>query len=79
MNPAASSRTILISSYVRESNAYLLSVKNMARRLRDRTPFTSSERFRIFSVTFGRYLEGTPENVLDRYNSLVRTFNLLRF
>jgi glucose-6-phosphate 1-dehydrogenase len=79
MNPAAGARMTMLSSYLRESNSYLLSVKNMARRIRDGVPYTSSERFRIFSATFGRYVEGTPENVLDRYNSLVRTYNYLRF
>jgi hypothetical protein len=79
MNPAAGARLTMLSSYLRESNQYLLSVKNMARRIRDGVPYTSSERFRIFNATFGRYVEGTPENVLDRYNSLVRTYNYLRF
>ncbi|MEZ4395087.1 MAG: DUF3829 domain-containing protein [Polyangiales bacterium] len=79
LHPEATTRTHMISSYLREGNSYLLSVKNMARRLRDQEAFTSSERFRIFGGTFGRYVQGTPENVLDRYNSLVRTYNYLRF
>lgn len=79
LHPEVSTRTHMISSYLREGNTYLLSVKGMARHLRDGEPFTTSERFRTFNSTRGRYVQGTPENVLDRYNSLVRIYNLLRF
>jgi hypothetical protein len=79
MNPAAAARTRMLSSYLRESNLYLTSVKNMARRLRDRMPFDTSERFRIFNFNSARYVVGSPDNVLEKYNDLVRTFNFLRY
>lgn len=78
-NALQASRVTMFSSYQSDSNTYLNSVKNMARRLRDRAPFDSSERYRIFNMTFARHVQGTPENVLEEYNDLVRSFNFIRY
>lgn len=78
-NPVAAGRVTMFSSYQSDSNTYLNSVKNMARRLRDHTPFDSSERYRIFNMSFARHVQGTPDNVLEEYNDLVRSFNFIRY
>lgn len=78
-NPAQAGRVRMLSSYTNDSNTYLNSVKNMARRLRDRTPFDSGERYRIFNMSFARHVQGTPDNVLEEYNDLVRSYNFIRY
>lgn len=78
-NPLQAQRVRMLSSYLNDSNTYLNSVKNMARRLRDRTPFDNSERYRIFNSVLARHVQGTPENVLEEYNDLVRTYNFVRY
>jgi hypothetical protein len=63
------------SMFVNEAQAYLTSAKELMRRVRDKTPFSSGEKMTMESNE--KSVNGTPGNMLDLYNRLVDSYNRL--
>jgi hypothetical protein len=62
------------SFFVSSAKAYLVSSKQLMRRLRDKVPYTKGDRMMI-NAGGGEMIEGTPQRLMRDYNSLVEAYN----
>ena len=59
-------------AYLSAAEDFLKSSKEMMRRIRDKKSFTESE------IRMGEMTEGTPQNVVSKYNYMIRRQNSLQ-
>jgi hypothetical protein len=76
-HPDEVSKVLMWSSYSSKPVELLKSAKALARRVRDKKPFADSEKMMIDSGS-GRMIEGHPDQVLEKYNDLVKAGNSLK-
>jgi hypothetical protein len=62
------------SFFVSSAKAYLVSSKQLMRRLRDKVPYSKGDRMMI-NAGGGEMIEGTPQRLMRDYNSLVEAYN----
>src|SRR5690606_5727289 len=64
-----------VSSIMFPNNAeeFIKAAKALMRRVRDKDPFSDFER-RSLGTGAGWMIEGSPDQVIDRYNKLIRSF-----
>jgi hypothetical protein len=77
-NAAEVSKVLLWSSFSSKPVELIKATKALLRRVRDKKPFADSEKMMIDSGS-GRMIEGHPDQVLEKYNDLVKAGNSLRF
>ncbi|MGC4091109.1 MAG: hypothetical protein QM756_25185 [Polyangiaceae bacterium] len=65
----------MLSSMLREERDLLKSGKDLMRRKRDNKDFNKE----FFSGSNPKLVEGHPAQVIDKYNTVVRSSNHLRF
>jgi hypothetical protein len=63
------------SMFISSAKSYLVSAKQLMRRLRDKTPYSSGERMMLNQQGAGWMVEGSPPRVLRDYNQLVDAYN----
>lgn len=68
--------SITYSMFVRNVKAYLKAAKDLMRRVRDKTPFSDGEKMTI-NANNEASVDGTPGQLMDRYNDLVDDYNRL--
>ena len=68
----------MASSYARSCEEFMKAAKEMMRRIRDKQPFTDSEKRQI-AMGFEETIEGSPGKLMDKYNSMIRDRQFTRF
>ncbi len=63
------------SIFMSNAKAYLVTAKQLMRRLRDHVPYSSGERMMLSSAGSGWMVEGSPPRLLRDYNQLVDAYN----
>jgi hypothetical protein len=66
--------TNIDSFFISGAKAYLVSSKQLMRRLRDKVPYSKGDRMMI-NAGGGEMIEGTPQRLMRDYNSLVEAYN----
>jgi uncharacterized protein DUF3829 len=62
------------SFFISGAKAYLVSSKQLMRRLRDKVPYSKGDRMMI-DAGGGEMIEGTPQRLMRDYNSLIEAYN----
>jgi hypothetical protein len=62
------------SFFISGAKAYLVSSKQLMRRLRDKVPYSKGDRMMI-NAGGGEMIEGTPQRLMRDYNSLIEAYN----
>jgi hypothetical protein len=62
------------SFFVGSAKSFLTSAKQLMRRVRDRTPYSTGDKMMI-NAGSGWMIEGTPQRLLRDYNSLIEAYN----
>jgi hypothetical protein len=68
----------ITSGYLRTAKDLVIAGKNLVRRIRDKKPFSSTEKGWM-GTSSGWMVEGSPDAVLDKYNKLIDAYNSARF
>ena len=63
------------SSFVGSAKSYLITAKNLMRRIRDKVPFDAGEKMILSSPGGAWMVEGSPARLTRDYNELVDSFN----
>ena len=63
------------SMFVSNAKAFLTTAKQLMRRVRDKTPYSSGDRMMLGDANSGWMVEGSPPRLLRDYNQLVDTYN----
>ncbi|WP_339071795.1 YiiG family protein [Methylovirgula sp. 4M-Z18] len=64
------------SVLVNSAKSYLVSAKNLMRRIRDKTPYSTGDKMMLSQQGAGWMVEGSPPRVNHDYNQLVDSFNM---
>lgn len=67
-----------ISMFPNDAKDFLTSAKELMRRVRDKTPYETGEKMNL-GVGSGWMVDGSPDQLLYKYNALVNASNSLRF
>jgi hypothetical protein len=62
------------SFFISNAKSYLVSAKQLMRRIRDKTPYSSGDRM-MLNAGSGWMVEGSPQRLLRDYNQLVDAYN----
>lgn len=62
------------SMFMSSAKSYLVSAKQLMRRLRDKTPYSQGDRM-MLNAGSGWMVEGSPQRLLRDYNQLIEAFN----
>jgi len=60
--------------FMSSAKSYLVSAKQLMRRLRDKTPYSQGDRM-MLNAGSGWMVEGSPQRLLRDYNQLIEAFN----
>ena len=60
--------------FVSSAKSYLVSAKQLMRRIRDKTPYSAGDRMMLNSGG-GWMVEGSPPRLLRDYNQLIDSYN----
>jgi hypothetical protein len=60
--------------FISNAKSFLTSGKQVMRRMRDKTPFSSGDKMMI-NAGSGWMIEGTPQRLMRDYNQLVDAYN----
>ncbi len=63
------------SSFIRAAKAYLVTAKQLMRRIRDKVPYSSGEKMILGSAGGSWMVEGSPARLTRDYNELVESYN----
>ncbi len=63
------------SLFMSNAKSYLVTAKQLMRRLRDHVPYSSGERMMLSNPGAGWMIEGSPPRLLHDYNQLVDAYN----
>ncbi len=74
---ADSTKKVMAGSYVRTCEEFTKASKEMMRRIRDKKPFTDSER-RFISTGAGWMVDGSPAKVTKAYNDMIQSRRFTR-
>ena len=67
-----------VSSYIGSAKRLLVAGKNLVRRLRDKKPYSSTEKSWMGTAS-GWMVDGSPDEVLSKYNDVISAYNSVRF
>ena len=70
----ASGEANIDSFFISGAKAYLVSSKQLMRRIRDKVPYSKGDRMMI-NAGGGEMIEGTPQRLMRDYNSLIEAYN----
>jgi hypothetical protein len=63
------------SMFVSNAKSFLTTAKQLMRRIRDKTPYSSGDRMMLNSGGGGWMVEGSPPRLLRDYNQLIEAYN----
>ena len=63
------------SMFISEAKSYLVTAKQLMRRVRDKVPYSSGDRMMLESGGGGWMVEGSPDRLMRDYNQLVESYN----
>lgn len=72
---AANKEDKIDSSFVGDAKSYLVTAKQLMRRIRDKTPYSSGEKMLLQAGGGGWMVEGSPDRLMRDYNQLVESYN----
>lgn len=64
------------SSFNRAAKAYLVTAKQLMRRIRDKVPYSTGDRMMLSGQGSGWMVEGSPPRLMRDYNELVGAYNM---
>jgi hypothetical protein len=73
--PGSESAPKIGSMFMSNAKAYLVTAKQLMRRMRDHVPYSSGEKMILSSGGGGWMIEGSPPRLLRDYNQLVDSYN----
>jgi hypothetical protein len=63
------------SMFISNAKSYLVSAKQLMRRIRDKTPYSAGDRMMLGQQGAGWMVEGSPARLLRDYNQLIEAYN----
>ncbi len=63
------------SIFISNAKSYLVTAKQLMRRLRDKTPYSAGDRMMLSQQGAGWMVEGSPARLLRDYNQLIESYN----
>ena len=63
------------SMFMSNAKAYLTTAKQLMRRIRDKTPYSSGDKMMLSGTGSGWMVEGSPPRLLRDYNQLIEAYN----
>ena len=63
------------SIFISNAKSYLVTAKQLMRRIRDKTPYSSGDRMMLSQQGAGWMVEGSPARLLRDYNQLIGAYN----
>ena len=76
LEPFASGEDKHIGSlFMSQTKGFLTTAKELMRRLRDKTPYSSGDKMMLQNAAAGWMVEGSPLRLVHDYNALVESFN----
>jgi hypothetical protein len=57
------------------AKSYLVTAKQLMRRIRDRVPYSAGDRMMLNNALSGWMVEGSPPRLLHDYNQMVDAYN----
>jgi len=63
------------SMFVNNAKSFLTSAKQLTRRIRDKTPYSSGDKMMLSNAGSGWMVEGSPPRLLRDYNQLIDAYN----
>jgi hypothetical protein len=63
------------SIFISNAKSYLVTAKQLMRRIRDRVPYSAGDRMMLNNAMSGWMVEGSPSRLLRDYNQLVDAYN----
>ncbi|MGU3496537.1 YiiG family protein [Xanthobacteraceae bacterium A53D] len=63
------------SSFTRSAKSFLVTSKQLMRRIRDKVPYSSGEKMHLSSQGAGWMVEGSPPRLTKDYNDLISSYN----
>ena len=63
------------SFFLSNAKSYLVTAKQLMRRIRDKVPYSSGDKMMLSNAGSGWMVEGSPPRLLRDYNQLVEAYN----
>jgi len=63
------------SFFISNAKSFLVTAKQLMRRIRDKTPYSSGDRMMLSSPGGGWMIEGSPPRLMRDYNQLIESYN----
>ncbi len=63
------------SMYISNAKSFLVTAKQLMRRIRDKVPYSSGDRMMLGNAGSGWMVEGSPPRLLRDYNQLIEAYN----
>jgi hypothetical protein len=63
------------SIFMSNARSYLVTAKQLMRRIRDKTPYSAGDRMMLNNAMSGWMVEGSPPRLLRDYNQLIDAYN----
>jgi hypothetical protein len=63
------------SMFISNAKSYLVTAKQLMRRIRDKTPYSAGDRMMLSQQGAGWMVEGSPARLLRDYNQLIEAYN----
>jgi hypothetical protein len=63
------------SFFMSNAKSYLVTAKQLMRRIRDKVPYSSGDKMMLSNASSGWMVEGSPPRLLRDYNQLVESYN----
>jgi hypothetical protein len=63
------------SFFISNAKSYLVTAKQLMRRIRDKTPYSVGDRMMLNNAMSGWMVEGSPSRLLRDYNQLIDAYN----
>jgi len=63
------------SIFISNAKSYLVTAKQLMRRIRDKTPYSAGDRMMLNNAMSGWMVEGSPPRLLRDYNQLIDAYN----
>ena len=63
------------SFFMSNAKSYLVTAKQLMRRIRDKVPYSSGDKMMLSNAGSGWMVEGSPPRLLRDYNQLVESYN----